>query len=116
MKKNKVVFAVIVAALSITCYSTYHIYSANKMTYSSQILDNVEALTAPQEGLPKDYDSKEETLVSRYTKVMGPNGTIIDTLIGYEHSIFCHGVGQLKCREDFDIHSVENPNVCTLSD
>ena len=46
MKHNKTILAVIVTALSITCYSTYHIYSANKMTYSSQILENVEALTA----------------------------------------------------------------------
>lgn len=46
MKKNKVVFAAIVAALSVTCYSAYQIYSVNKRAYSPQILENVEALTA----------------------------------------------------------------------
>lgn len=46
MKHNKIIYAVIVAALSVTCYSAYHIYSANKRTYNPHILENVEALAA----------------------------------------------------------------------
>ena len=46
MKKNKVVFAAIVAALSVMSYSAYQIYGVKKRTYNLVILENVEALAA----------------------------------------------------------------------